>query len=388
MTIIGGLQKDFTPDPGRFSEIVGLIYDCVLDPDAWPKALGAVCGDLDLMHGVLGYYIANTGEPRLRKQYGMDPNWFDRMPEFGMEMAQFWGGPARLRAYPLGEAVVHSIAQPDFDFGSNRFAREWCSPQGVVDFVAMTVAADADGLGTLVFTSRRRLEEASEPQIAFIRALSPHVRRAVAISHVLDLQTIEAASFRATLDALPNGIVLVDSAGRVIHANAAAEARMRAREELRLTDGKVALRDAAATEALMTAVRRCADPASLGQRGIGVPTWSREGERSIVHVLPLSGGKLRGSLGPAAAAALFIASAHAHAHVPADALALLYNLTPAEARICESIAEGRKLSEIARQIGVATSTVRTHLLRIFDKTGVNRQTDLVRLVDSLALPAA
>ncbi len=37
-------------------------------------------------------------------------------------------------------------------------------------------------------------------------------------------------------------------------------------------------------------------------------------------------------------------------------------------------------------LGVGVSTVRTHLLHIFDKTGVRRQADLVRMAAGLALP--
>jgi DNA-binding CsgD family transcriptional regulator len=40
------------------------------------------------------------------------------------------------------------------------------------------------------------------------------------------------------------------------------------------------------------------------------------------------------------------------------------------------------VAEVARALGTAPSTVKTHLLRIFQKTGATRQVDLVKLVAS------
>lgn len=50
------------------------------------------------------------------------------------------------------------------------------------------------------------------------------------------------------------------------------------------------------------------------------------------------------------------------------------------------IAEGRTPLEIATTLSIARSTVKTHLLRVFDKTGCSRQAALVKLAASLSLP--
>ena len=57
-----------------------------------------------------------------------------------------------------------------------------------------------------------------------------------------------------------------------------------------------------------------------------------------------------------------------------------------EARVFDLIARGLTPAEAAEKLGVGVSTVRTHLLHIFDKTGLRRQADLVRMAAGLALP--
>ena len=82
---------------------------------------------------------------------------------------------------------------------------------------------------------------------------------------------------------------------------------------------------------------------------------------------------------------LCVAPAVASARMPTDALALLYDLTPAEARVFENVAAGETPAAIAKKLGVAASTVRTHLLHLFQKTGCQRQSELVKLGASMSL---
>ena len=67
--------------------------------------------------------------------------------------------------------------------------------------------------------------------------------------------------------------------------------------------------------------------------------------------------------------------------ISADAgqLEQLLELTPAEARLARTLAQGQTESA-----AVSLNTVRTHLKSIFSKTGVSRQSDLVRLILTVA----
>jgi DNA-binding CsgD family transcriptional regulator len=66
-------------------------------------------------------------------------------------------------------------------------------------------------------------------------------------------------------------------------------------------------------------------------------------------------------------------------------LEALFDLTPAEARIARGIAEGLTAEEIARDMGIQVATVRSHLKKIFVKTGVDRQVTLSRLLSGLPI---
>jgi DNA-binding CsgD family transcriptional regulator len=59
-------------------------------------------------------------------------------------------------------------------------------------------------------------------------------------------------------------------------------------------------------------------------------------------------------------------------------LAGLYGLTRAEERLLHLILDGLGLFEAAERLGVSRNTARTHMKRIYAKTGTRRQAELMR----------
>ena len=64
----------------------------------------------------------------------------------------------------------------------------------------------------------------------------------------------------------------------------------------------------------------------------------------------------------------------------------VYRLSPAQARLAERIIDGHDLVAAAEQLGVTVNTARTHLHRMFEKTGVRSQPALVGALLSVAAP--
>jgi DNA-binding CsgD family transcriptional regulator len=91
-------------------------------------------------------------------------------------------------------------------------------------------------------------------------------------------------------------------------------------------------------------------------------------------------------IAPRASAALFITPAPDGSSAPSAALAALFDLSPAEIRTVERIIAGDTLAEAAAKLGIAVTTVRTHLAHIFEKTGTSRQAELIRLAAKFAPP--
>ena len=67
-------------------------------------------------------------------------------------------------------------------------------------------------------------------------------------------------------------------------------------------------------------------------------------------------------------------------NVPYESLCEVHGLTKAEAKVAVALANGFTLNSYAEMNDVSLNTVRTQLKRVFEKTGVSSQPDLVRLI--------
>jgi len=106
-------------------------------------------------------------------------------------------------------------------------------------------------------------------------------------------------------------------------------------------------------------------------------------------VLPLTSGARRvACMAYNAVAALFIRKAALDAFAPPEVIGEMYKLTPTELRVLLAIVNIGGVPEVAAALGVAVTTIKTHLSRLFEKTGVARQADLVKLVAGFSTPLA
>jgi DNA-binding CsgD family transcriptional regulator/PAS domain-containing protein len=373
----------------RISNLIGAIYDCVIAPERWAGVLNEIRTEFRFGTAVLSAYSLTNKRIGVNAASGTDP--VQTMTQTGIEYAadivELWGGVERIRQYPLGEPIIRSQAVPQDIILGNRYHLEWALPKGLFDAVGVALVRDKAMIGNATFSQHQSAGAIDDAQIDGLRLLAPHIRRAVMISNLFDMKTVEAATFAATVEALTVGVVLVDENSKIVHTNTAATAMLTAGDPIMVRQGRIAVRSTTTTSTLQSAIAQAAkDEATLGQKGIGIPIPRPSGDPLVIHVLPLRRGDTRSGLIQRAAAALFVASASGPPQLPHDALVQLYDLTPAEIRIFELICEGQAPAAISALLGIAVSTVKSHLFHVFEKTGCRRQTDLVRLAKSLTFP--
>jgi DNA-binding CsgD family transcriptional regulator len=221
-----------------------------------------------------------------------------------------------------------------------------------------------------------------------MRHLVPHVLRAVAIAKIIDLKTVEAAMLADAVDGITAGVFFVRANGTINHANASAKTMLGQSNVLRETGGILNVFDPAAQKALADAYAAAAGgDIVLGGRGLAVPLIARDGERHVAHVLSLAAGTRRqAGTGYTAVAAVFVHKAALQTPTLIEAVAQQFNLTPGELRVLFAIIEVGGIPEVSFALGLSDETVKTHLKRVFAKTGTNRQADLVKLIAGYANP--
>jgi len=380
------VRTQFYSSPEGLSDLIGGIYDCVLNPANWAPVLELICREFSFASSILGVQRLPAGLPICQVSVGIEADWLAEIPKFGPEILEVWGGFGRLQSYAVGEPVVNSQAVNRASIAGNRYLQEWTN-RGMIDAVALIVARNDAIMGNVAFNRHRSAGAVGEAEVAGLRLLAPHICRAVTISNLFDMKAVAAASFEAVIDRLACGVVVTDADLGIVHANAAATRMLAVGDPIHAKKGTLSLLAHEAQAALERAVHDAAiDDGSLGHKGIGIPSGSKSERPAAVHVMPLRRNALRQGLASRAAVALFVVPGEAGPRIPIEALALVYDLTPAETGVLERVCAGATQAAIGRSLGIATSTVKTHLLHIFQKTGCERQVDLVRLATSLAAP--
>jgi DNA-binding CsgD family transcriptional regulator len=177
-------------------------------------------------------------------------------------------------------------------------------------------------------------------------------------------------------------VILVDAGGRIVHANAAAHALLSRGDVIHSVSGALSASSREAGERLRGIFLSAAEgDEAVGKEGIALPLRAKMGERYVAHALPLtSRARRQAGCKHGAVAAIFIHQARLEAPAPPVAIAEAFSLTMAELRVLFTIVEVGGVPQVAEVLGIAASTVKTHLGRVYDKTGVARQADLVKLV--------
>jgi DNA-binding CsgD family transcriptional regulator len=372
-------------EAARLSALIGDIYDAALEPLLWT---GVVEKTGRFVGGSGASIFSRDSVRRTGNAYysfGVDPQYeqlyFEKYIKFDPLNAAYL-------TLAVGEVMSNSNVVDRAEFIESHFYQGWARPQGWVDNVFAALERSPTSIAAFVVFCHERDGIADDDARGRLRLLAPHLRRAVLIGKVIDLKVIEAATFADALDGLGAGMFLVDANARMVHANIAGHAILAAGDFLRLVGGRLTAGDPEIDHGLRDVLMAAGNgDAAVGIKGIALPLTARDGERHVAHVLPLtSGARRRAGIATSAAAALFVHKAALDIPSPPEAIARAYKLTPTELRVLLAIVEIGGAPEVAEALGIGDATVRTHLGRLFEKTGAKRQADLVKLVAGFSSP--
>ena len=371
--------------PG-LSNIIAGAYDAALDSRLWPEVLANIA---DFVNGQVGGLLVKDSVHKCvnaRCHSGGDAHYMQLYEQTYSQL-----GPVATSLFcDVGRVVAIPDLVPYKEFCRGRFYQEWARPQGWVDVAITVLEKTADGCAYLSMARDEASGMVDEDMRRRMALIVPHVQRAVLIGRTIDFKQAEATVFAEILDNLSFGLFLVDSRSQLIHANAAGNEILAAGDLLRSTGGRLGAVDAQVDQALReTVVAAGHGDAEVGIKGIALPLTAHNDDRYVAHVLPLTCGARRcAGANYAATAALFVRKAAMEYPSPAEVIGKTYDLTPAELRVLFGIVQIGGVPEVAAALGVADATIKTHVSRLFEKTGTGRQADLVRLVAGFSMPLA
>ncbi|WP_245471856.1 helix-turn-helix transcriptional regulator [Bradyrhizobium nanningense] len=274
---------------------------------------------------------------------------------------------------------------PHADFLDTSFYREWVEPQGAIDLATVALektVARTTILQVLRHRSRGTVDDSMRERM---RLLAPHIQRSQFMGRHIRARSHTVDDLADVLDGLNTAICLLDADGRVVHANAACRQLFADANLLALVGDRIVARNTRTDKIFRGLCEIDAGTHSDTPRQIELAT-SADGQHYLLHAFPL---KRDGNLPrDAAATMLFVQRASMLPLLASDAIAAAFRLTRSELRVLMAIIEIGGVPDIAAKLGVAETTVKTHLGRLFEKTGAGRQADLVKIAAGFAVPFA
>src|SRR5882672_10260085 len=371
-------------DQQQLSDLIGVVYDAAIDPSRWEDAIARAA-----------QFVGGSGAGLFCKDVGVPHASIPHRVGFQTPL------PVALfqQIYPAAEGhflgdLEQPIATTDLmsvgELAESELYRQWAEPQGLVDFLSAVVDRTTVSAAIFGVFRHERNGVVDDHARRQMRLIAPHIRRAVLIGRMFEFKAAEVATFVDTLDGLSSGMYLVDTEGRLIHANAAGSAILAENDVLSSVRGQLVARDTRVQRTLRDVFAAAGQgDAAVGIKGIAVPLIGKDGERYVAHALPLtSGARRRAGIVHVAAAALFVRKASLMTSSTSQVIGETFRLTPTELRVLLAIVEVGGIPQVATAFGVADTTVRTHVNRLFEKTGATRQADLVKLVAGYATPLA
>jgi DNA-binding CsgD family transcriptional regulator/PAS domain-containing protein len=371
----------------RLSTLIGDIYDAALEPSKWIEVLADTARFVGGPAASVYSKAVAQRSSEIYYQYGIDPNYEQLYIDKYVRVDP--STHSQLFAN-VGDIISTENYMPYAEFQETRFYKEWAHPQQLVD--GATAVLEKVSTAVAMFTVFRHQRDGlvDDEMRGRMRLLIPHVRRAVLVGGLLEERLSRATALEDTLDGLSASVLLVDADGHIVHANTAARALLSAGDVACTKSNRILAHDAAVNGLLQDTFKAASEgDGAIGVKGVSLTLTTRKGEDYVAHVLPLtSGARRRAGKVYAASAALFIARTELAMPSPPELIARHYKLTPTELRVLLAIVEVGGVPDVADTLGVSTETVKTHLSRVYEKTGVNRQADLVRLVAGFTSPFA
>jgi DNA-binding CsgD family transcriptional regulator len=256
---------------------------------------------------------------------------------------------------------------------------EWYDRVGIVQALAGRFPIAGD-LGVVTVNRARNEREFDDTDKARLGALVPHLQRAIEIQQRLSVAEQQTALSFDLLERLGLGILIVERECRVLFANAVARALLQTADALTTVQGCLRPSQIAQAGKFAKLVRQAA-LTSIGEdasSGGFIALRRPEGQLPVLitpYRAPVGvDGHIHG------AALVMFSDPRTQTIAPEVAIAQMLGISPAEARLVSAVVTGQTMVDYAERVGISLNTAKTQMRQIFNKTGYNRQADVIRAV--------
>jgi DNA-binding CsgD family transcriptional regulator/PAS domain-containing protein len=366
-----------------FSELVGRIYDAAVAPHIWTEAIDGVRRFLDAEVGILSSFDAYDADSwNWQYAVGFEPAYLQAYREKYMAMNPWMDLVATLGS---GETTYVSAHDSYRAIEQSEFYLEWLKPQRLVDAAILMIDKSPSAVAIVVVSRTEGQGFFDQASLERFALVYPHLRRSAAIGRIIGGAENRAETLAGALDALAAGLFLLDDQGQIVHANRSGAAMLAAKAPVVSIRGRLEFAGDGVTplRSILEAGRGAAPRAASGASH----PLAAGGKAFVAHIIALDAARRDGlSAERRATVLVLVKEANPTTAAAVEATARCYGLTPQESRVLRMVVDAGGIPLAADALNLSPTTVRTHIARIYDKTGVHSQGQLIKLLSEMASP--
>ncbi|MBI1179159.1 MAG: hypothetical protein GC201_01280 [Alphaproteobacteria bacterium] len=200
------------------------VYEAALDPGAWPVALARLNELVGGVRSNLMIHDTRTGLLLQQCTIGFSTDFEEEYARYFI-LKDFRA--RRALSHPRERLFYDYLAADEDAWRQSEFYAWECRVVGEHTYALGLMPLRRPEYNTVISLGRREKDgHASRDDIALVARLGPHVARAIEIGRRLELAGNTEGALAEVIDTSGQGVVLFNRFGRVIHANASAEAIM------------------------------------------------------------------------------------------------------------------------------------------------------------------
>jgi DNA-binding CsgD family transcriptional regulator/PAS domain-containing protein len=224
----------------------------------------------------------------------------------------------------------------------------------------------------------------SDGEIRVINEILPHLNRSLKIHSEFTHLRMRQDALLQGLDRLVIGLILYNHDARTVYINPTAEAIIDSHPALQLEQGNLLLTNPDDDKSLRQTIVETAaiDPDDSWKQSVAIGITHPDVEAPLpILVTPMHAHLITSDLDyEGAKVAVFLSDPNLQQPISIDSLVSVYSLTPSEAQVAISLANGHSIDQIATNSNHSAHTIRSQLKSVFRKTGVSRQSELIKLL--------
>jgi DNA-binding CsgD family transcriptional regulator len=366
------------------ADLIHQIYDCALQPDQWSSTIAEIGKPIHAANGVMLMMSLSKNTATFQRQWNVAENdMFTYATNFHQDNIL----PTHFYPYDIDVPYGIKIANFEEKYLETRLCKEFSMPRGWLDSLGVTLMKSADYHATLSFARKAEAGWGTEDEVAFLGELSPHIRRALSISELLEHKAFVSNVFEETFNLLKAPIGIVNGSGAVLFANKALQDMADEGKYLTMQNRSLLLLDQSGMNQLSQALTRVTLPVERTEAPIhSFILRGRNGEPCSAHVLPMQAMKLPMHFGSSSAAVVVLVRRSPKQDTPSSVLSAAFGFTASELKVLDLMLNGNDTGDIRERLSVSMPTVRSHISSMLSKSGTERQQDLISLARDFQSP--